>query len=903
MESFAEIVPQVVLRIFAPLLGACVVAWVIMLFVQCFSGKLHSCRFTFAEKGSGESAASPRCGLGKAVCAGLVALAIACTTLCGKNTNGVNGVGGMYLMQFNPPVVQSVTPENISNGWRVAEVSDVGAFAPPPANAVTNERWRLRGAHDDAFRIPADGWSYPYASGITVLSRGEIRTSIRAHDFPPAFDQDLSLVPNFNWSLLPEGRQESAFWYGASPSNTLLATWWNAALGREATNPVCFQAELYTNGGFDYRYEDRTVRHVRVWPFDLDDDGLENSVDPDPLVAGPDAHGTNAEWYNTVCSNVLETVAGDGGASGTPCPTLSWREEVNSNAYYFVDVIATNGPAPIYFTGDRESRLGNPVVVARAFETNRVPLLIGINYAVTSTVPISISIPYEGFATITTNSVSNYNVRWPLEFNVLTDGIGYRVSAVPYDPGCEFQWPTPMRFVTCNYTTDGGWIGFSCCWSGNCGCSGCSVAGEAVLEDTSFDLPDVWCGCWHYNPFYPGVGPSLTNMPPVFASFDKSVVFYEDAYTNVPNDVVAKHSTNTTLTVFAYGGEDGRMLYVSDQNIGKLVRTGGKAITFPYTAFVPPNSGMSFSIEYEAETHSDSEGDITVTASITPGDGGGSVSASATTTVVKVLLETQYGAPCNGNRYRHTYGVNELVICKWQPMSLPVTWSASAGGSIDFTSGFPWFKAPIRGGGCTIVATAGSESFQFNCLTVEPEKFYCERVAAIDSGLGTNIAGGVGMSLELYIKPLTVSFGNIALQEVPTDTGQVWGYFLNNAFSHMWAHTRDNRAGQWHNVGSDNLFMLNDEAILEGDLPPVTPDGTLTNDISFGWIEGGIVWSIPLGWNNRNMDEEDLPVRTNAVPEQQRFVINSEGTLGVVKAGHYVLRGTNTQITTGRLVE
>jgi hypothetical protein len=159
------------------------------------------------------------------------------------------------------------------------------------------------------------------------------------------------------------------------------------------------------------------------------------------------------------------------------------------------------------------------------------------------------------------------------------------------------------------------------------------------------------------------------------------------------------------------------------------------------------------------------------------------------------------------------------------------------------------------------------------------------------------------MSLELYIKPLTVSFGNIALQEVPTGTGQVWGYFLNNDFSHMWAHTRDNRAGQWNNVGGDNLFMLNDEASLEGDLPRVTPDGTLTNDISFGWTNGGIVWSIPLGWHDRNKDEEDSPARTNAVPEQQKFVINQNGAVGVVKAGHYVLRGTNTQITTGRVLE
>ena len=62
---------------------------------------------------------------------------------------------------------------------------------------------------------------------------------------------------------------------------------------------------------------------------------------------------------------------------------LPWREGVNSNAYYFVDVVAERGPSPIRFTGDRESRLGDLAVVALAGETNRVPLLIGISYAVT----------------------------------------------------------------------------------------------------------------------------------------------------------------------------------------------------------------------------------------------------------------------------------------------------------------------------------------------------------------------------------------------------------------------------------------------------------------------------------------------------------------------------------------
>ena len=84
-----------------------------------------------------------------------------------------------------------------------------------------------------------------------------------------------------------------------------------------------------------------------------------------------------------------------GGTRSCASAEISWREGVYSNAYYFVDVVTERGPAPIYFTGDRESRLGNPVVVARAFETNRVPLLIGVDYSVTSDTPFTVSFPVD----------------------------------------------------------------------------------------------------------------------------------------------------------------------------------------------------------------------------------------------------------------------------------------------------------------------------------------------------------------------------------------------------------------------------------------------------------------------------------------------------------------------------
>ena len=378
-------------------------------------------------------------------------------------------------------------------------------------------------------------------------------------------------------------------------------------------------------------------------------------------------------------------------------------------------------------------------------------------------------------------------------------------------------------------------------------------------------------------------------------------MFYEDAYTNAPNDIVAKRSTNVTLTVFACGGESGGTLYVTAQNIGKLVRTGGSEIAFPYVAFVPPHGCVSFSVAYAAETHSDSEGDIFVSAAIFPNEGD-VVSDSASVMAVKVLLEAQVATAFNVNRSRHKYGVGEVVLCQHEPSSLNVTWEV-VNGEVSKQSGALWhFQVPLLAMECGLSMRVGTGDIYFPSVSIEePLGFSCNRAEIIEFGLGTNVAGGAGMSLELYVTPTNVCFGNIALEEVPTQNGGVGGYFNNNEFEPYWAHTRARRAGMWKNIGNDNLFMFADEATMGEELPPMTPDGTLTNDVSFGWQDGAIIWYIPLGWNEHGTSGETDPIKTNSVPERQTFIITTNGTLSVIKAGWYVSRGTNTQVRLGRI--
>ena len=441
---------------------------------------------------------------------------------------GLRQVGRMLLRNLKPVALAAILPlaalltdfageKNTNMPLRV--IQPVASQAFSSCGAVTNAGWLAHGAYEDWFHIPATNWwartADGWLDGVTVFAFCEFRPDIRTTNaFPRPFPQKLSLAPMANWHMLTNRKalatsHESLFWHAVTESNTLVMTWMNGLYERCATNLVSFQAELFNNGSVAYRYDGSPVATNDFvvpleLPFDRDGDGLENSVDPEPDVAGPDAHGTNAEWYNVVCSNVFSAVEGGGTGTTGILPVgdsddLFWREGVNSNAYYFVDVVAERGPSPICFTGDRESRLGNPALVALAGETNRVPLLIGIDYAVTSDTPFTVSFPVDyPYVEVETNESCVARIRWPLDFE-FTESIGpsnrtYAVTVIPYDPGGEFSWGdgggvlmrggTPGGGCSC-VSYDGHGVVFGC--TAQCQCAGtCLAVGTYSLENASF---------------------------------------------------------------------------------------------------------------------------------------------------------------------------------------------------------------------------------------------------------------------------------------------------------------------------------------------------------------------------------------------------------------------------------
>ena len=159
-------------------------------------------------------------------------------------------------------------------------------------------------------------------------------------------------------------------------------------------------------------------------------------------------------------------------------------------------------------------------------------------------------------------------------------------------------------------------------------------------------------------------------------------------------------------------------------------------------------------------------------------------------------------------------------------------------------------------------------------------------------GLPAGKAGGIGLLQAFYVTPFTVSFSEIAIEEVPCGEGSVNGYFRYVIEPGGWSHTRLAGAGIWLDVDIDNRASSTnraiDEAAIEEELPPITPDGVETNDYSFGWMDGLMIWQVPFGWNARGTSGE-TPQFGNIAGTTQEFYID--------RWGHTAIRKFNNQAT------
>ena len=723
-----------------------------------------------------------------------------------------------------------------------------------PTNGMCRGNWWLRGAYEDVFRLDLGGMLFPlgtnlcdslwvYTWGMVGARLGDASNRIVAAGAP------MSAVP-----------QVSRFWDAPTTNGSHLLTWENFFLNRDTNTPVSAQLELMPSGDFIARSNLVERLYRRVNPDDWDDDGIPNDDDIQPLAYDGDNFG----------------------------PHQTLPEGANSNAYCWVDLVVPNADALVTFTGDGYSALPDPTFVAKAGATNRVILLIGKTYHVTSRMPIVCIGQSSGEIEVDQVSATELAICWPvvIECVGMRSGASFSMSVWPDSLGGGFTWTNSC----CQVVSIGGWQYSIFCGS-NCLCTGCGAEGYYGYEEYRLPASGGSCGCWRegeitYGPDYEGHPAGIS------VSFSKDAVIFEDRYENSPGVWVERCSTRVELTCVAHGGPNGGCATFLITGGNRLVSTGGLAL--PVIRNVPADTRMSFKVLYEGRLASSAVGDIVVNATLTDNDPHEDPQTEeAALTSVRVEVLRLVDAPENDCVYRHKFGVCEEFFCNHRPEAANVSFSLGALTPGDRPAKY---RCPLYAVEKPLTVSYGGASYTPNISVVEPSGIQVRNPVVIPYIMSPGRAGWVGLLQEFYVLPMDVSFGNIAMQEVPCTVGTHSGYFTNSAFSVIWCHSTNNGAGIWNEINpytnqmGDNV----DEARITMELLRVDGSGNLTDNPAYGWADGEITWGVPFGWGAK--PPEGVSVNTTVLHKQfdpnagHRFLIVPDGTVSVRKFGNEATR-------------
>jgi hypothetical protein len=188
-------------------------------------------------------------------------------------------------------------------------------------------------------------------------------------------------------------------------------------------------------------------------------------------------------------------------------------------------------------------------------------------------------------------------------------------------------------------------------------------------------------------------------------------------------------------------------------------------------------------------------------------------------------------------------------------------------------------------------AKIGEVVYVFNITVVEPQGIEARNVKHNRYGYHPNVSGYTGMTLNLYIKPLDVSYEALAVMEIPCNDGVKSGHFALPYFSNIWSHTSDNGAGNWVNVRGGNFFA-EDEAALDCEVPQAYYEGTGSQSVAT-WRAGYIKWEIPIGWNIWGTTGDEPCHKGFSKSASMEMFLSEDGTVVVKKLDNLVERMTN----------
>ena len=222
------------------------------------------------------------------------------------------------------PVV--VTPEDIARGHCLESVTtnDAVSYAMP-TNGVEYMPWSLGGGYEMHFPLDlGDDFEFPFGTGVVrrldVLSGGTVE-SLPRQRVDGAYYSLMSICAAREYASIVPG--VGRFWWvdaagtaglEALPYRMKLLTWENVYGERDRTGQYSAQIELWDDGNFTTRSNNVESVYRRVLPFDLDNDGLPNDIDPapeTPLV--PSARNQSEAWAEAAFPSNAAEIAAMGG--------------------------------------------------------------------------------------------------------------------------------------------------------------------------------------------------------------------------------------------------------------------------------------------------------------------------------------------------------------------------------------------------------------------------------------------------------------------------------------------------------------------------------------------------------------------------------------------------------------
>jgi hypothetical protein len=329
--------------------------------------------------------------------------------------------------------------------------------------------------------------------------------------------------------------------------------------------------------------------------------------------------------------------------------------------------------------------------------------------------------------------------------------------------------------------------------------------------------------------------------------------------------------------VEACGGEHGGLLNLTRTGFDKLSFVSGDEIPSG-SVMIAPNETREWSAIFAPRVHSEVNDDVVLAASLAEYETEETIQRVGELTVVKVELTPVVMR--DGCEHRHIVGVYERIFCQVFPNAIDVYIEGIGGGSVEMHNTYAYYDCPGRGENGGLRFTYGNNQYSSCFSVIEPEALVvgvCKEVAFVAP---TNTAGAVGMNIELFAAPLTVSFKGLSMMEIPTISSiPPEGMLADDVFSEIWNHTKDRGAGVFYCLRNDN-FVFEDEV-------------KFAVAIESPWQWGKIVWDIPIGWAQRESGDNDPCIGILPVQYQQIFEIHSTGRFRLTKFNYWVERAAD----------